>query len=176
LDPKSFQEREKVVSKSLQKSTRFFIRFFNGLGSILDPPGDPKISYFSRFFSFAVGLGPSWLQEGLQSAPRHLGKSIFQEFGTILGLILEEFSKIFKLLSITQQTKKQTHEQTHRQTHEHTKPDVPRPESRSNVDPDAAPEAQRPRSPREFAVTSVSGVSPVKESIHRPPNLSKIHR
>ena len=43
LDPKSTQDREKVVSKSLQKSSRFSIRLFIDFGSILRGPGPPKI-------------------------------------------------------------------------------------------------------------------------------------
>ena len=120
LEPKSSQDREKVVSKSLQKSTRFFIWFFTTLGSILDPTGDPKILYFSCFSN-------SWRQEGLQSDPRHLQRSIFQEFGTILGSILEEISKIFQHISNIEQTKKERHKQTDRQTHKQTKAKIPCP-------------------------------------------------
>ena len=96
LDPKSTQDREKVVPKSLQKSSRFLIRFLIDFGSILDPTGRLKIQDFSSIFGLGVALGPSWRQEGAQSAPRQLWRSIFQEFGTILGSILEEFSKISK--------------------------------------------------------------------------------
>ena len=70
LEPKLAQDHEKVVSKSFQKSTRFFIRFFIDFGSILDPPGDLRISYFLSFLGLAVATGPSWRQEGVQSAPR----------------------------------------------------------------------------------------------------------
>ena len=90
LEPKSTQYREKVVSKSIQKSSLFFISFSTHFGSILDPTGHPKIDYFSSIFALGVALGPSWRQEGAQSAPRQLLRSIFQEFGTILGSILEE--------------------------------------------------------------------------------------
>ena len=96
LDPKSTQDREKVVSKSLRKSTRFFITFCTNLGTIWDPWSHPKILYFSCFLSLAVALGPSWRQKGAQSAPRQLQRSIFQEIGTILGSIFNDFSKIFK--------------------------------------------------------------------------------
>ena len=95
LDPKSSKNREKVVSKSLQKSSRFLIRFFIDFGSILDPTGHPKIEYFSSTFALGVALGPSWRQEGAQSAPGQLQRSIFLEFGTILGSILFDFSMIF---------------------------------------------------------------------------------
>jgi hypothetical protein len=94
LDPKSTQHQEKVVPKSLQKSSRFLIRFFIDFGSILDPTGHLKIQDFSLIFGLGVALGPTCRQEGAQSAPRQLWRSIFQEFGTILGSILEEFSKI----------------------------------------------------------------------------------
>ena len=47
LDPKSTQDREKVVPKSLQKSSRFLIRFLIDFGSILDPTGRLKIQDFS---------------------------------------------------------------------------------------------------------------------------------
>ena len=87
LEPKSTQDREKVLSKSLQNSSRFLIRFFIDFGSILDPTGPPKIDDFSSIFALGATLGPSWRQEGAQSAPRGLQGSIFQEFGTILGSI-----------------------------------------------------------------------------------------
>ena len=93
LDPKSTQDREKVVPKSLQKSSRFFIGFFIDFGSILDPTGHLKIQDFSLMFGLGVALGPSWRQEGAQSAPRQLQRWIFQEFGTILGSFVEEFHK-----------------------------------------------------------------------------------
>ena len=118
LEPKLAQDHEKVVSKSLQKSTRFFIRFFIDVGSILDPKGDPQILYFSSFFILAVALGPSWLQEGVQSAPRHLRRSIFQEFCTILGSILEDFLKMF------QQKLKIFEHISNTRTHEHTNKDT----------------------------------------------------
>ena len=101
LEPKSTQDREKVLSKSLQKSCRFLIRFFVDFGSILDPTGHPKIDYFSLKFALGVALGPSWRQEGAQSAPRQLWRSIFQEFGSILGSILEDFSKISECIFTT---------------------------------------------------------------------------
>ena len=85
LDSKSCQDQEKVVSKSIQKSSWFSIRFFIDLGSIWEPMGHPKIVYFSSNFALGVAHGPSWRQEGAQSAPRQLQRSIFQEFGTILG-------------------------------------------------------------------------------------------
>ena len=72
------------------------IRFFIDFGSILDPPADPKIRYFSGFLALVVGLGPSWRQDGAQSGPRQLRRSIFKEFCTILGSIFEEISKIFE--------------------------------------------------------------------------------
>ena len=95
MEPKSTQDREKVLSKSLQKSSRCFIRFFTDFGSILDPKGHPKIEYFSLNFALGVALGPSWRQEGAQSAPGQLQRSIFLEFGSILGTILFDFSMIF---------------------------------------------------------------------------------
>ena len=69
-------------------------------GSILDPTGHPKIKYFSSKFALGVALGPSWRQEGAQSAPGQLQRSIFLEFGTILGSILEDFSMIFGYILI----------------------------------------------------------------------------
>ena len=84
LDSKSTQDPEKELSKSLQKSRRFLIRFFIDFGSILDPTGHPKIVYFSLNFALGVALGPSWRQEGAQSAPGQLQRSIFLKFGTIL--------------------------------------------------------------------------------------------
>ena len=95
LDPKSTQDREKVVSKSLRKSTRFFITFCTNFGIIWDPWSHPKILYVSCFLGLAVALGPSWRQKGAQSAPRQLQRSIFQEFGTILGSISKGILKIF---------------------------------------------------------------------------------
>ena len=79
LNSKSCQDQEKVVSKSIQKSGRFSIRFFIDLGSIWEPTGHPKIVYFSSNFALGVALGQSWRQEGAQSAPRQLQRSIFQK-------------------------------------------------------------------------------------------------
>ena len=98
LDPKSTQDREKVISKSLQKSSRFLIRFVFDFGSILDPTGHPKIKYFSSIFGLGVALGPSWRQGGAQRVPRQLQMSIFQEFGSILESNFKEFSKIFECI------------------------------------------------------------------------------
>ena len=94
LEPKSIQGRGNLVLKSLQNSRRFFIRFLIDVGSILDPTGHPKIEYFSSKFALRVALGPSWRQEGAQSALRQLWRPIFKEFGTISESILEEISKI----------------------------------------------------------------------------------
>ena len=66
LELKSSQDREKVVWKMLQKSTRFFIRFLNDLGSILDPTGDLKILYFSTF----LALGAKRVTKVLQDTSR----------------------------------------------------------------------------------------------------------
>ena len=101
LEPKSTQDRKKRNSKSLQKSTRFLIRFFIDFGSILDPTGSPKIKHFSLIFTLGATLGPSWRQEGAQSAPRRLQSSIFQEICTILGSIFKGFRKISKLIFYT---------------------------------------------------------------------------
>ena len=98
VDPKSTQDREKVVSKSLRKSTWFFITFCINFGIIWDPWNHLKILYFSCFLGLAVALGPSWRQKRAQSAPRQRPRSIFQEFGTILGSIFNEFPKIFKII------------------------------------------------------------------------------
>ena len=51
LDPKSTQDREKVLSKSSQKSSRFLIRFLIDFGSILDPTGHLKIPDFSSIWA-----------------------------------------------------------------------------------------------------------------------------
>jgi len=91
LEPKSTQDRKKWHSKSLQKSTRFLIRFFIDFGSILDPTGRPKVQHFSSFFALGATLGPSWRQEGTQSGPRQLQSSIFHEICTLW----HQFSKIF---------------------------------------------------------------------------------
>ena len=79
------------LPKSLQKSSRFFNRFCIDLGSILDPTSHPKIVYVSSNFALGVALGPSWRQEGAQSAPGQLRRSIFLEFGRIW----DRFGKIF---------------------------------------------------------------------------------
>ena len=97
---KSTQYQEEVVSKSLQKSSRFLIRFRVDFGSILDPTGHPKIDYCSSIFALGVALGPSWRQESAQSAPGQLQRSIFLEFCTILRSILEDFSMIFGYIFI----------------------------------------------------------------------------
>ena len=100
LEPKSTPYREKVLSKSLQKSSQFFIWFLIGSGSIFDPTGHPKIEDFSSILALGATLGPSWRQEGAQSAPRQLQRSIFLEFRTILRSILEDFSMIFAYILI----------------------------------------------------------------------------
>ena len=86
------------------KIRSIFNRFFIDLGSIWEPTG-LKIAYFSLNFALGVALGPSWRQEGAQSAPRQLQRSIFQEFGIILGSILEEISKISKRVFNTPSTR-----------------------------------------------------------------------
>ena len=93
LDPKSAQDREKVVSKSLRKSTQNFMTFLQNSGTIWVPRSHLEILRFSYFLGLAVALGPSWLQEGAQSATRQLQGSIFQEFCTILGSISKESLK-----------------------------------------------------------------------------------
>ena len=67
------QNRPKIKKKSLRnryQNQLDFCIFFNDLGSILDPPGDPKILYFSSILALVVGLGPSWRQGSPQRAPR----------------------------------------------------------------------------------------------------------
>ena len=101
LEPKSNQDRKKGHSKSLQKSSRILIRFLCDFGSILDPMGTSKIEHFSLIFTLGATLGPSWRQEGAQSAPRRLQSSIFQEICTILRSIFDGFRKISKLIFYT---------------------------------------------------------------------------
>ena len=99
LEPKSTQDREKVVPKSLQKSRRFLIRFFIDFASILAPTGHLKIWDFSLIFGLGVALGPSWRQEGAQSVPGQLRGRFPQNFGTIwgrCGKIVLRFSDIFQ--------------------------------------------------------------------------------
>ena len=100
LDSKSCQDQEKVVSKSIQKSGRFSIRFFIDLGSIWEPTGHPKIEYVSSNFALGVALGPSWRQEGAQSVPRQLLRSIFQEFCIILGRFWKKIQRFSNAFSI----------------------------------------------------------------------------
>ena len=101
LEPKSIQDRKKRHSKSLQKSSRILIRFLIDFGLILDPTGRPKIQHSSSFFVLGATLGPSWRQEGAQSAPRRLQSSIFQEICIILRSIFDGFRKISKLIFYT---------------------------------------------------------------------------
>ena len=61
----------------------------------MDPTGHPKIDYFLLNFGLGVAFGPSWRQEGAQSVPRQLQRSIFLEFGRIWGSLLDDFLKIF---------------------------------------------------------------------------------
>ena len=89
LEPKSTQDREKVLSKSLQKSTRFFIRCLIDFGSILDPTGHPKIEYFSSNFALGVALGPSWRQ----GAPKVLQDGSKGRFSTNFVPFWAEFRK-----------------------------------------------------------------------------------
>ena len=89
-DSKSIQDPEKVLSKSLQKLSRCLIRCFRDFGSMLDPAGHPKIGDFSSILALGVTVWPSWRQEGAQSAPRPLQRSIFKGFCTILGAMFEE--------------------------------------------------------------------------------------
>ena len=57
LEPKSIQYQEKVPSKSLQKSSQFFIWFLIDFGSIFDPTGHPKIDFFHQFLLLVPLLG-----------------------------------------------------------------------------------------------------------------------
>ena len=78
-----------------------FFPFCSDVGSILDTTGNPKIEHFSLIFTLGATLGPSWRQEGAQSAPRRLQSSIFQEISAILESIFEGFRKISKLIFYT---------------------------------------------------------------------------
>ena len=99
IDPRSRKSGSEIFT-----SSRSLIRFLIDFGSILDPTGHPKIEYFSSKLDLGVALGPSWRQEGAQSAPRQLQRSIFQEFGTILGSILKEFQRFPKAFLIQLQS------------------------------------------------------------------------
>jgi hypothetical protein len=101
LEPKSTQDRKKKALEIVTKINSIFYQIFIDFGSILDPTGRPKIQHFSSFFALGATLGPSWRQEGAQSAPRRLQNSIFQEIWTILGSIFEGFRKISKLIFYT---------------------------------------------------------------------------
>ena len=100
LEPKSTQYRKKRNSKSLQKSTRFLIRFFIDFGSILDPTGSPKIKHFSLIFTLGATLGPSWRQEGAQSAPRRLQSSISKKNVPFWGQFSKDFVRFRSLFFI----------------------------------------------------------------------------
>ena len=88
LAPTSAQDREKVVSKSLLKFIRFFIRFLIDFSSILPPLGNPKVIHFSCLFAFLVALAPSWRQEAPKvplDSPKARFSGIFYDFETILN-------------------------------------------------------------------------------------------
>ena len=86
-----------MVSKSLWKSGWFLIRILMDCGSIFDPTSHPKIKYFLLNFGLGVALGPSWRQEGAQSAPRRLQSMIFQEFEPFWIQFRMEFKRFSKL-------------------------------------------------------------------------------
>ena len=111
--PRWAQDHEKVVSKSFQKSIRFFIRFFIDFSSILKPTGDPKNACFLSFLGLAVATGPSWRQEGVQNDPRPLFSRISYHFGVEFGRIFGYFLRRFK-----HTIKKETNTQTTTTTEE----------------------------------------------------------
>jgi len=68
--------------------------FLIDFGSILDPPGHPKIDYFSYVFALGVDLEPSWRQEGPQSVPRQPQTSIFKDLGPSWGGFWSKFQQL----------------------------------------------------------------------------------
>ena len=94
LEPKSTQDREKVVSKSLQKITRFVVSFFIDFCSILDPTGHSKIHIFHKILLLVSLLD----HLGAESAPKVLQDGSRVRFSN-LGSISEGILKIFNLLS-----------------------------------------------------------------------------
>ena len=99
LGAKSTQDREKVVSKSLQKSSRFSIRFFIDLGSILDPMGHPKIEYFSVNFALGVALGPRGCSKCSRTAPEVNFHRILYHFRVDFGRFFNDFRTYFNTIS-----------------------------------------------------------------------------
>ena len=55
----------------------------------MDPTGHPRIEDFSSILALGATLGPSWRQEGAQSAPRQLLN--FVAFGVDLGRFFQDF-------------------------------------------------------------------------------------
>ena len=96
IDPRSRKSGLEIVTKIKTIFHQIFYRFWLHFG----PMGHPKIEYFSSNFALGVALGPSWRQEGAQSAPGQLQRSNFLEFCTILGSILEDLSMIFGYIFI----------------------------------------------------------------------------
>ena len=92
LEPKSIQDREKVVSKSLQKSIWFFIRFLTDFGFILDPTVHPQIEYFSSILLLLSIL--SYL--GAKRVPKVLQDSSGGRFFKNFVPFWSEFSKQFQ--------------------------------------------------------------------------------
>ena len=138
----------------------------------MDPPGDPKILYFLSFLSLAVAIGPSWHQEGVQSAPR---PQFFKNFVPFRGRFLKDFRIFLKALQRhNKERNKHTNNHNNRRNKEksnedkNTEVDLPRPESRSDVDPAAAPKTLKIEGPREFAMARGPGYP---RSKHRSTNL-----
>ena len=96
LEPKSTQNREKVFSKSLQKSSRFFIRFFTDFGSILDPTGHPKIEYFS--LNLAI-LAPRGCPKCSRTAPEVDFPWILYNLGVDFVWFFDDFRTCFNTTS-----------------------------------------------------------------------------
>ena len=95
LEPKSSQDGQKVFSKTKQKSRWFFIRFFYVLASILDPPGDPNLSFFVFFLS-CCQLGSKRVSKVLQDPP---GGRFFINFLAFWGSIFEDFLDLGKKIN-----------------------------------------------------------------------------
>ena len=91
IDPRSRKSALEIITKIRLIFHQIFL-------SILAPFWTPRATLkFIIFYLILVLVGPSWRQEGAQSVPRQLQRSIFLEFGRRIdfGWVFEDFWTYF---------------------------------------------------------------------------------
>ena len=91
LEPKSTQDQKKRHSKSLQKSTRFLIRFLLILAPFCTPRAAPKFNIFHYFLLLVPLLG----HLGAKRTPKVLQDGSRTRFSKKFGPFWGQFSKDF---------------------------------------------------------------------------------